>query len=43
LLRWICSLFRPLGFDLLYALVIIRLQRRDPVWINGVFSHCTVS
>jgi hypothetical protein len=32
-----------IGFDLLYALVIIRLQRRDPVWINGVFSHCTVS
>ena len=23
-----------IGFDLLYALVIIRLQRRDPVWIN---------
>jgi hypothetical protein len=32
-----------IGFDLLYALVIIRLQRRDPVWINGVFSHRTVS
>ena len=24
-----------IGFDLLYALVIIRLQRRDPVWINA--------
>jgi len=23
-----------IGFDLLYALVIIRLQRRDLVWIN---------
>ena len=22
------------GFDLLYAFVIIRLNRRDPVWIN---------
>ena len=40
LLRWICSLFRPYGFDLLYALVIIRLQRRDPVWIN-VTTHPT--
>jgi hypothetical protein len=29
-----------IGFDLLYALVIIRLQRRDPVWIN-VTTHPT--
>jgi hypothetical protein len=27
-----------IGFDLLYALVIIRLQRRDPVWINVTTS-----
>jgi transposase InsO family protein len=31
---WICSLFRPLAFDLLYVLVIVRLDRRDLVWIN---------
>jgi transposase InsO family protein len=29
-----------IGFDLLYALVIIRLQRRDLVWIN-VTTHPT--
>ena len=34
-----------IGFDLLYALVIIRLQRRDLVWINGVFFalHCLLT
>src|SRR6184192_4389186 len=31
---WTCSLFRPLAFDLLYVLVIVRLARRDLVWIN---------
>src|SRR5260370_13109127 len=31
---WTCSLFRPLGFELLYALVIVRLARRELVWIN---------
>ena len=25
-----------IGFDLLYALVIIRLQRRELVWINVI-------
>jgi hypothetical protein len=25
-----------LGFDLLYAFVIVRLDRRDPVWINVI-------
>ncbi|MGZ9021330.1 MAG: hypothetical protein ACXW3S_15525, partial [Rhodoplanes sp.] len=24
----------PIGFDLLYVLVIVRLERRDLVWIN---------
>src|SRR3979409_2437920 len=31
---WICSMFRPLAFDLLYVLVIVRLARRDLIWIN---------
>ena len=26
--------FPTIGFDLLYALVIVRLARRDLVWIN---------
>src|ERR1700680_772852 len=30
---WTCSLFQ-IGFDLLYAFVIVRLDRRDLVWIN---------
>jgi hypothetical protein len=25
---------QTIGFDLLYACVIVRLDRRDPVWIN---------
>ena len=29
-----------IGFDLLYALVIVRLARRDLVWIN-VTTHPT--
>jgi hypothetical protein len=29
-----------IGFDLLYALVIVRLDRRDLVWIN-VTAHPT--
>jgi len=33
LLPWICSLSRR-GFDLLYAFVIVRLDRRDLVWVN---------
>ncbi len=33
LLPWTCSLFRPLA-DLLYAFVIVRLGRRELVWIN---------
>src|SRR5439155_21094319 len=37
---WIYSLPRPLGFDLLYAFIIVRLARRDLVWIN-VTSHPT--
>ena len=31
---WTCSLFQLLVFDLLYAFVIVRLDRRDLVWIN---------
>jgi hypothetical protein len=33
---WTCSWSRPLAsiFDLLYALVIVRLDRRELVWIN---------
>ena len=31
---WTCLLSRPFGFDLLYAFVIVRLDRRDLVWIN---------
>jgi transposase InsO family protein len=31
---WTCSLFPTIGFDLLYAFVIVRLDRRDLVWIN---------
>jgi len=31
---WICSWSRPLGFKLLYGFVIVRIDRRDLVWIN---------
>jgi transposase InsO family protein len=31
---WTCSLFQLSVFDLLYAFVIVRLDRRDLVWIN---------
>jgi Integrase core domain len=37
---WICSLLRSIGFDLLYVLIIIRLERRNLVWIN-VTPHPT--
>ena len=37
---WTCSLPQPIGFDLLYVLVIVRLERRKLVWIN-VTSHPT--
>ena len=37
---WTCSLPRLIGFDLLYVLVIIRLERRNLVWIN-VTPHPT--
>jgi hypothetical protein len=30
---WTCS-FPTIGFDLLYAFVIVPLDRRDVVWIN---------
>jgi hypothetical protein len=31
---WICSWSRPSAFRLLYGFVIVRLHRRDLVWIN---------
>src|SRR4051795_7648987 len=31
---WTCSLSPTIGFDLLYAFVIVRLDRRELVWIN---------
>jgi hypothetical protein len=31
---WTCSLFQTIGFDLLYAFVIVRHDRRNLVWIN---------
>lgn len=33
---WTYSLLLPFGFDLLYVLVIIRLERRNLVWINAI-------
>jgi hypothetical protein len=32
------SVVPTLGFDLLYALVIVRLDRREPIWINTTAS-----
>jgi hypothetical protein len=29
-----CQVVPTIGFDLLYAYVIVRLERRDLVWIN---------
>src|SRR5258705_1619361 len=37
---WIYSLLPTLGFHLLYAFIIVRLARRDLVWIN-VTPHPT--
>ena len=37
---WTCSWPRTIGFDLLYVLVIVRLERRQLVWIN-VTPHPT--
>jgi hypothetical protein len=33
---WTCSLFQipTIGFDLLHAFVVVRLDRRDLIWIN---------
>jgi len=36
---WTCSLSR-LGFDLLYVYIIVRLDRRELVWIS-VTAHPT--
>jgi transposase InsO family protein len=33
-LPWICLWSRPSGFSLLYGFVIVRLERRELVWIN---------
>ena len=38
--RWTCLLSRPLAFDLLYAFIIVRLDRRYLVWTN-VTAHPT--
>ncbi|MGB8584110.1 MAG: integrase core domain-containing protein, partial [Pseudolabrys sp.] len=37
---WICSWFRPIDFIPLYVLVIVRLARRELVWINAT-AHPT--
>ncbi|HWL74832.1 MAG TPA: hypothetical protein VNQ74_13265, partial [Burkholderiaceae bacterium] len=29
-----------IGFELLYAFIIVRLDRRDLVWINDVGHYC---
>ena len=37
---WTCLWCRRIGFDLLYALIIVRLARRELVWVN-VTAHPT--
>jgi len=38
--RWICFVVPTIGFELLYAFVIVRLNRRDLIWID-VTRHPT--